>query len=270
MASDNGVKFYLRFVTQKHKELSSSINELVGALVSENLESKKQRAKVALNKAQDLKSAIPDQDIPDWLLPVIRALTRFSKGSDTQQDLIGFIINNESSIRNHKWVQDNSSEHAFNFDSIFEHYKAESRLPELFDEIIRVLEEIESSGEIDSITMLNALTKVIATLKKNKDGSFFSMNSAWSFVTSFLKHYFLAEISQIPVLGSALQALEKAVKETNQELSSIKSNVEQEMKETVEREIRPLVSRTQFAFLEYDANANEIARSDIKTISESA
>lgn len=270
MASEDGAKFYLRFVNQKHRELTSSIKELVSVLVSENLEPKKLKAKVALRKAQELKSAIPDQDIPDWLLPTIQALSKFSNGSNTPQTLIGFIIDNEVSIKNHKWVQNNSSEQAFNFDSIFEHYKSESRLPELFDEIIRILEDIEASEEIDSVTMLNALTKVIATLKKNKDGSFFSMNSAWSFVTSFLKHYFLAEISHIPGLGSALQALQNAVEETNQELSIIKSNVEQEMKETVEREIRPLTNRTHFAFLGYDADANKISTSVNPTVSESA
>lgn len=260
MASDDGAKFYLRFVTQKHSDLTKSITGLVNALVSENLEVKKEKTKLSLKKAQDLKSAIADEDLPDWLTPLIEVLTKFFNGSNTQQALIGFIIRYEASIKSHVWVIEKDSEQAFNFDSIFEHYKSESRIPELFDEIIKILEDIEASGEIDSISMLSALTKVIATLKKNKDGSFFSMNSAWSFVTSFFKYYFLAEISKVPVLGSALLALQKVVDETNQEMSDIKSNVELKIKETVEQEIKPLRQRTELPFLAYDGKATEVTK----------
>lgn len=270
MATNESVQFFLRFVKERQTELLKSLEELVHALVGEDPKMKKSCAHLSLLRATDLKNALSQQDIPDWLQPLIQVLTKFENGSNTTQTLIDFIRKNERSIKSHQWKVNDNIEQAFDFDSIFEHYKSNSRLPELFDQIIQLLEEIEASGEIDSISMLNALTKVIATLKKNKDGSFFSMNSAWSFVTSFLKHYFWAEISQIPVLGSVVQALQKAVEETNQELFIINSNVEQKMKETVEEEIRPLAHRVEFAFLAYDGKANEIPKSSNTTIDQKA
>ena len=141
---------------------------------------------------------------------------------------------------------------AFDFDSIFEHYKSESRLPELFDDIIRILEEIQSSGEVDSLTMMTALGKVLATLKQNKDGSYFSINSAWEFLVSFLKNYMWGELSKIPVLGTAMAALEKTIKETNEEMFKVHSSVEAEMSNVVEAEIKGLKNKSSFKFVSYD------------------
>lgn len=270
MPINDSVQFFLRFVDQKHSELINSLSELVHALVGEDVKKKKSRADVVLMKANDLKSGLSNQDFPNWLKPLIQILSQFQNGSKSQQALIDFILKNERNIKNHNWNIDSQHEYAFDFDSIFEHYKSESRLPDLFDEIISILEKIKASGEIDSISMLNSLTKVIATLKKNKNGSYFSMNSAWSFFTSFLKYYFLAEISKLPGLGSFVEALQKAADETNQELININHEVKQEMKNAVEDEIKPLANKTEFRFLAYDETANSEQSSSNSNINHKA
>lgn len=138
------------------------------------------------------------------------------------------------------------------FDAIFQHYKSQSRLAELFDEIIKILEEIQASGEIDSVAMMNALGKVIATLKKNKNGSYFSLNGAWSFLITFLKNYMWAELSKLPVLGTAMGALEKTIEETNEEMSKVHSEIQHEMMTTVENEVKGLQKKTSFQFIEFN------------------
>ena len=132
-------------------------------------------------------------------------------------------------------------------------------MTELFDEIIKILEEIEASGEVDSLTMITALGKVIATIKKNKAGSYFAINSAWSFLTTFLKNYMWAELSEIPVLGTAMKALEKTIKETNEEMYKVHNQVQEEMARTVEDEVKGLKNKTSFKFLGYDKSGGIIS-----------
>lgn len=125
-------------------------------------------------------------------------------------------------------------------------------MPELFEKIISILTDIHDSGEVDSVAMLKALGKVIATIKKCKDGSYFSLNSAWEFLLSFLKNYMWEELSKLPILGSAMEALEKTIKETNEEMFKLHTQVQNEMKSTVEREIRVLANKSTFDFITYN------------------
>jgi len=246
----------MRFVTEKHQELIKALDNLVQSLVSEDLNSKKALAQIAFQKANDLKSAVSSQDCPSWLPSLIDGLNYFNTGEWAQGNLIDHIIRNITPIKGHAWIFEDQSKTAFDFDSIFEHYKSESKLPELFDEIIRILEEIEACGEIDSLAMISALDKVISTIKKNKDGSYFSLNSAWAFLISFLKNYMWGELSKIPILGTALEALEKTIKETNEEMFKVHSQVQKEMARTVEVEVKGLKDKASFKFIGYDkANA---------------
>jgi len=251
----------MRFVTEKHQELIKALDELVKALVSENLNDKKACAQISLQKANDLKSAVSTKDCPNWLPGLIQGLDYFKGGQWKQSNLIDQIIKNISIIKGHAWVFENQAKVAFNFDSIFEHYKSESRLPELFDEIIRILEEIEASGEIDSLAMMTALGKVISTIKQNKEGSYFSLNSAWAFLIAFLKNYMWAELSKIPILGTALESLEKTINETNEEMFKVHNQVQKEMAHTVETEIKGLKDKTSFKFIGYDKSGATLKES---------
>ncbi len=252
MSTNESVLVFMRFVIEKHKDLISSLDQLVQALVGENAQNKVTKAEDALKKSKDLQSAIAKQDTPAWLPSLIQGLHYFVSKSWKQTQLINHLIENIAVIKAHKWAFENSDEKAFDFDSIYEHYKSESRIPELFDEIIKILEDIQSSGEIDSRTMTTALGKVLATLKQNRNGSYFSLNSAWEFLISFLKNYMWSELSKLPMLGSAMEALEKTIKETNEEMFRVHAAIEKEMSNVVESEIKELEGKSTFPFISYD------------------
>lgn len=258
MTSNASVNFHMRFVTEKHQELIKSLDELVKYLVGEKVEAKKEKANFSFQKANDLKSSISQQDCPPWLPQLLQGLSYFASNQWKPTDLINHLIKNIEPIRSHKWVFDNPSEVAFDFDSIYEHYKSQSRLPELFEEIIRILEDIQGSGEVDSVSMMTALGKVISTLKKNKNGSYFSINSAWAFLISFLKNYMWVELAKVPVLGAAMEALEKTINEANEEMFRVHLEVQTVMKETVETEVKALKKKTEFNFVGYDRRGGEI------------
>jgi hypothetical protein len=252
MTSSESVAFFMRFITEKHKQVISSIDQLVDSLVSDTPEEKLNKAKSLLNKSKDLSSSISQQDCPTWLPSLIERLELFISGGHKATHLIKHLMTSNSEIKNFRWVFENKSEAAFDFDSIFEHYKSQSRLPELFDQIIKILEEIRESGEIDSASMMHGLEKVIATLKKSKKGSYFSINGAWAFLISFLKNYMWIELGKLPVLGSAMEALEKTIQEAGDEMEKVHMQVQQEMKNVVETDIKGLTKKSEFSFIGYD------------------
>lgn len=256
MAANDSVQLFLRLVQEKHKSLIQTSEPLLIALASENPDNKMACAKAMLEAAKDLRGLCSANDVPSWLMQAIKFLEAYTAQQWSAYELLRNFILIKYSLENHQWVFDESPEIAFNFDLIFEHFKKEGRLPELFNQIIQILEEIKSSGEIDSFIMLRSLEKVIATIKKSKDGSYFSLNSAWEFLLNFLMNYMRGELLKIPVLGTALEALEKTIIETNEEMFKLHQQVQEEMKKTVENEMSVLKDKTAFQFIAYDRSGH--------------
>lgn len=252
MATNESFHIFLRLIQEKHRLLVAASDVLFRSLVGEDHGKKKEVANAALLAANDLRGLLSKKDVPSWLNNAINSLTAFVNGQWSAFDLLSNYISTKSAIETHSWTFQANDEAAFDFDSIFEHFKKDSRLPELFDSIVKILEDIEASGDVDSVTMLRSLGKVIATIKRSRDGSYFSLNSAWEFLLSFLKNYMWEELSKVPVLGTALEALEKTIKETNEEMFKLHQQVQDEMNKTVEGEISVLKNKSEFQFITYD------------------
>ncbi len=252
MTANDSLQLFLRLIKQKHQSLRETADSLLRVLAGEDLNAKKNAANSMLQAANDLKAVLSNSDIPPWLLDTINQLPVFIDGRWNSYDLLSNLIPQKAALDSHHWVFDEGAEVAFDFDSIFEHFRKESRLPELFEEIIRLLEQIQGSGSVDSVTMLRALGKVISTIKRSKDGSYFSLNSAWEFLLSFLNNYLWGELSKLPVLGTALDALRKTIYETNDEMFRLHTQVRDEMTRVVEEEVKVLANKSTFPFVAYD------------------
>ncbi len=264
MTNNDSLQFFLRLIKQKHLSVRERGDSLLKALAGEDPNAKKNAATAMLQAANDLSAVLANGDIPSWLSDVLNQLPLFLNGRWSSFDLLSNFIPLKSALDNHRWIFDESSEVPFDFDSIFDHFKKESRLPELFDEIVRLLEEIQGSGEVDSVTMLRALGKVISTIKRCKDGSYFSLNSAWEFLLSFLNNYLWGELSNLPVLGTALEALGKTIRETNDEMFRLHTQVKDEMTRVVEDEIKVLANRSAFPFVTYDKSGHLLENSSAR------
>lgn len=76
---------------------------------------------------------------------------------------------------------------------------------------------------------------------------------------SFLNNYMWGELSKLPVLGTALEALGKTIAEANQEMSALHKKVREEMEQTVGKDIKQLSSRNSFPFLTYDQDGHTLS-----------
>jgi hypothetical protein len=218
-------------------------------LVSEDAGSKRKVAAQVRQIAAELRTSLPDSDAPAWLNTLIRYLDKYIRSEWNASDFITHFLKIKLELDNHVWVV---NEDSLDFDSIFTQYKQESRLPELFDEIVKILSEIQASGAVDSSYILRTLEKVISTIKKSKEGSYFSLNSAWQFLLTFLNNYLWGELEKVPMLGSAFEALRKTIEETDEEMFKMHVAVSNEMTRVVKSELGSMNEAPKFPFISYE------------------
>lgn len=255
MVDNKAVEFFGRILKERHLDLKKESELLMLELASEQLDQKKVAAKRVFDSANQLRAILPSAEAPGWLRDVIGNVQYFIEGSWRSGDLAKYHYKLLPLILNHDWGVVASEISALDFDGVFEFYRKESRLPELFDEVISLLENIKSSNEIDSLNMIEALEKVIATLRKGKDGSYFSLSGAWKFLMSFANNYLWAELEKLPLLGTAFEALRKTMEEADREMETLYSSVQNELDRRVKEEIK-VFRNSEIGFLAYTRQGN--------------
>jgi hypothetical protein len=229
MEQNESVQFFLRFLKEKHNLFISKLNSLLAVLVEENKEAKKKYAQAFYESAKDLKNNLSNQDSPHWLNESINGtdiyLTHFNNPG-INNTLLMQLINIYQTAKSHKWQFDDPNKIlAFDFDSIYEQCKRESRIDELFDNIIVILKKIIESGAIDSILIKNTIEKLIATLNNHPNASYLSLQSMWGFLSLLMKNIIWEELERIPVLGPVIKALRKTIDEAELELKDLSKNL---------------------------------------------
>lgn len=252
MSDDDSVQLFIRLVNQRHQVVKEHANALFRVLASEAAEAKKDAAQNLLKSANALQEILAAKDVPQWLKELSTQTSEYVTGRWTSYDLLANFVSTKLEAENHSWSFSENGLAALDFDSIFEHHKKNGKLPKLLDELIRLLEQVSESGEVDSRALARALAKVIATLRRSKDGSYFSINSAWDFFLSFANNYLWGELAKIPVLGSVMEALKKTIKELNEEMFRLHVDVSGELQRISGEEIDALKKKTNFPFVAYD------------------
>jgi hypothetical protein len=111
-------------------------------------------------------------------------------------------------------------------------------LAELYDQLIVLLERIVDSGEIDSINVIARLQQLIATLKKNRQGSFVSTVLSWQFGKTFLTNVVIEGFKSVPVLKQVTTALEKTMDEIDVEVTSIQEQTQAAINVKIQEPVR--------------------------------
>jgi hypothetical protein len=259
MAESKKVDFVMRAINESHNKVVTSLNTLSNALVTGDHEGKVAACSSSLESVKVLMSFVSKSDRPKWLTDLYVALHHFSLGVTTNSaaQLNRYFFQRFIEINDYQWVIEEEDDKALDFDSLFEKHKAEQKLPELFDDIVKALEEIYSSGAISGIEMSKALERVIATIKLSRNGSHSSVNQCWDFMIDFLKQYLWAELSRLPVVGSAFEALEKALKAASVGMKNIDFAVNDELKNIISLENKALDNEKKCKDLTYSKNGKD-------------
>lgn len=238
------VDAFLRFVNERFGDFKNKLSEVIAVLGWQEQQQKIPKAAAALDAAKSLQQALASQDQPQWLSPLINALQQY----DVHQGqphvataLITAIGNHFAAMSNHQWAFDFSGDRPFDFDGLYRQYEADSRIPELFDRLVTLLEEIVQSDQIDSRKIVHALETIIATLKRNRKRSYFSTVCTWDFAGTYLKNVAWGVLKEIPVLRVPVVALREAMQELDKEMSKVHEGMQTELHKQLEAEFPVLV-----------------------------
>lgn len=245
MSQNDSFDFFLRFLKERHDEFKRDFNELTKAFVSEDKAAKLNACKKAFISADTLSKSLSSKDQPTWLLELMSGFNWYVKNNGNSQlnyeFLEKYLFKNQHSVMNHTWdfLNKNSKEN-FSFDEIYERFKKDSKLPELFDALISTLEKIILSDEIDSIRTKMSLEQLLSMLKQNKNGSYFSTMASWEFLKTFTHNLVWESLDEIPVVKNLKKAFEKTVSDMDIELEDLHKNISEEMKEKYNTTIQTL------------------------------
>lgn len=188
-----------------------------------------QRANAA---ADNLISILHPSDRPSWLTTLRDQLSEAIQHSNNTNsvDPILTIANLKPQLDRHKWDMESLESHqAFDFDEIFERHRAESKIPELFEAVIDCLEQIVASGHVDSVSMVCELEEVIATLKKSKNGSYFSWRNGWIFFRAWMHNAKWEYLFKTPLLGPLMKSLHQTIKDCDAGMVKVEEETHEEI-----------------------------------------
>lgn len=234
---NSSVDAFLRFVNERFGDFKNRLQEVISVLGWTDQKQKLAKAKDALQAARSLKTALAAQDQPQWLPPLTVALDNYCTNEghpNVASSLIQAIGGHLAAVSIHQWAFDFSGESPFDFDGLYHRYETESRIPELFDKLVGLLEEIVQSDQIDSRKLVDALRKIIASLKKNRNASYFSVVCTWDFVRTYLKNFAWKAFTEIPFLKVPVEALRETMREMDDEMSRVQAGIQTELHEKLQ------------------------------------
>lgn len=236
---------FLRMVDERYGQFRDRLREFAATLAGTNQQDKIEKASRLLAAASALKDALADPDQPTWLQPITTATQNYSQ-HPTNGHVIGVLADaigtHYGAAVQHDWAFMPSDDGAFDFDALYELHQSQSQIPVLFDKLIESLEKVVQCDDLDSRRAIHALEMIIATLKKNQKGSFFSLICTWDFTAVFIKNVAWELLAEIP----GLRAVVKAVRETMGEIDTAMTKLHRDVATDLHKKLA-----VEFPALEY-------------------
>lgn len=243
----------LTLIRARHTEINNSASAFLRVLGEENLHQKRATAQNLLEKIRAIVPYIAEHELPKWIGECNDLLTKLIQGNANPGDVLLEFIPLLNQIQAQEWHRDSRDQNALDFEAVFEEYRKTSRLPELFDEAINILEQIQQSDQVDSRAMLAALSRIVSTLKFSRDSTYFSLRGAWGFLVTFLQNYLWSEFEKIPGLGSAVEALRKTIDDMGTEIAVMNHEIKEKLDAKIMTEIKGASGITEMGFLTYNS-----------------
>jgi len=245
-----GLDKYLRAIDRLHEEVKGRLGNLRSALVRGSDANKVATAKEAKTALSHLAHMFHDNDLPPWLRPISQSIDQFLASSQGEErdnvsdQLMSNLFTFKEAIYVHS-LADRTLPPGFDFEVTYTEKLRASRIPELFDRLVVLLEQIIESGEIDSNKAITSLKALIALLKKNRTASYASAQWAWTFFCAASRSIVYRYTSESKALGPMVRGIEDAIKETNVEFDKVRRESADQAKAALRFDVPGLEHRPQ-------------------------
>lgn len=232
-------KMFMNVIRENHEAFKSAFVGLLDALAGNDQAGKVDANRVLLKTSQDLATVLSEGDRPNWLTQTISLTEEYShKNPDAKRHqpasspyLLKKLIRIQQHALGHNWrFEDDLRESGHDFDAVFVELREKSNVSELFDSMVNALQEIISSGEVDSLRAIEALKELIGTLSKNSKGSYLSTVASWQFAQTFSKNFIWESLAEIPGVKQAKTAYERSLREMNVKMPELHAEMTNELK----------------------------------------
>ena len=234
MPDNADLKHYAGVLQDRHRDFLAALDQLMRAMVCAAENEKSDHAKNTQLQIERLRLLLKKEAYPQWVEPLRNRLKEYAhnvRNFDFGALLIVEIGRWYTAIKNQEW--DMGGVPSVDFDAVYDKHYRESKIPELFDKLVELLEKIVESKEVDSRKLVQELEKLIATIRKNRNGSFFATMGTWQFARSFFTNVLWETLSSIPVLNVPFNALRKTVDEIDSGMAEVHQKTSDELKSQV-------------------------------------
>jgi len=234
MADKSSVDFFLRFLNERFRDFLKSRESFLFSLAGDDRAQKVKSAQRFLDSLRDLKSAMATNDHPGWMGPLEQKLNWYcgikAEQPDAGLQLLQVLFATQPAIDSQQWNPENlNAPSAIDFAAIYGEYYRSSKVPELFDQLVTHLQAIIESGAVDSIQTIRALEKLIATIRRNARGDYFSTRGTLEFARVFLQRLTVETLESIPGIKQVVKALRQTMSELDIEMLHVHDEVKKRL-----------------------------------------
>jgi len=244
---NESIRQFVRLLEERQEELKSKLNVFVSIMVEEDKDKKRGAAEDVLSACHTLKNNLSKEDIPPWLNIIISAFTNYLHNFDnaaSARNLMLEVIPIYNEISHNKWKFNESlNSKAFDFDAVYRKCKDDSNLDKLFEELVKLVNEILVSGEIDSLKVQNMLESLIATLKNHNTASHFSIQSMLDYANQLTNNVIWEQLKSTSKIQGFITGFEKTLKETSVSMDELNGKIHDTMKDQYEGDFNFLKNR---------------------------
>jgi hypothetical protein len=244
MQNNEAYQIFLREVLRRANTFKKTMDQMIIGMGATTSESRREKAQVLLNAAEELCNILPEKDRPPWLMPLREAVGRFvhNFNDSNAESLISEIIRRSATVIPSQVLPTGGGPSPYEFDRFYDKARTEAKITELFDAHIDAVAKIVDSGEIESVTALNALIQLAAALKANRNASYSAVKQT-VFLAKFIQNVVLVGLQKVPGIGILVEAAEKTLKDTEDGLDRLEREMESQVESAV-REALPRVTQT--------------------------
>ena len=239
MAKHPGFETFVRAVTAHHERLRVRLGDLIGALVGNKPEVKLEHCRRVIVAIQDLEMLLT-VDLPEWVPVLENRIANYIGHLQSQQqpsavdrpemaqEIIQILINLSRDIAAPISFSEDGSQ-VVDFEDIFLKYQSASKLPELFDQLAALLQQVVDSGEIEKTKVQRALQGVISSLRRHRTGSYLSMLATWDTAKTLARNVLAEFADDNPIIGP----IKRGINNTLDEIDVKWSDIHAEMKQAI-------------------------------------